>query len=1164
MENFTVLRSYNHAIMNMDDTYLLSDDLLNLQLGSMLSFRSNNQHQTSTIYAASFSMGYMKTPNTFVRQWETCNNVRFHYNYVTRLITIFFNNPSTTTPLPSARFGRYRVGVDGSSTYKVEFHLKSLLDNEIIVEQPDASGNSVTFTMMLQCAGKFWKEFSRTTGAGGKSSSTWERLAESYESSATTTLTNGTSDNYVTQEQGQYRNRSHLGDWTTFQVTFQLDELSHGRARRCYKTFMRRIADQKVVPRGSINPGIKIYVIEPSSLTTAPTPLNQNQRFKRIPDFEAFYTLECFISNHRLHPDNLTDEFYTTLCRLPTLDAIEALKVICFKEDKRVWDPAQALEEWVQTQNYFGGGNRNKHHHSRLHRRRKSSRIVRVYKALVTPTTIQFELPQPEMSNRVIREYKEYADRFLRVQFVEEGLGPLINTGSTRFLISDRLFDRILEVITQGIHIGDRHYEFLAFSSSQLRTHGCWFFCATDDLNCDTIRNWMGTFDNEKVVAKYAARMGQCFSSTHAITKLEPSQIIEKEEVEVENGYERKKYTFSDGVGTIAPDLAEFVATKMNRQRVPSAFQIRLGGAKGVLTVHHDTEPGIIALRPSQIKFKSESLMLEIANTAKFSCAHLNRQLITILSSLGVPDSSFLEIQQELITSVEKMLTDSSEASRVLRETSDGLGIYVSMAKMIEAGLLTRQDPYIKNLLAALRVNRLKEARERARIPVVKGAFLIGVLDETNTLEPDQVFCQFIDGNLDKRVVEGDCLVYRSPSLHPGDVRMLNAVTCPELEHLYNVVVFPAKGERDIPSMCSGGDLDGDCYRLFPQERNITPMDYTAPTPFEVNHVSTAHIQHFFVEFIKSSNLGQIANAHLARADVSPHGVFDWRCIELAELHSEAVDFAKTGKAAKPDPDLLTMPSKKYPDFMEKKDKESYRSEKALGQLYRSIGHIKYREFREKLWDITDGNYYDQRVQAPGMEKYIASARRQKRYYDRELRDLMGRFGVDSEAEIMSGCIIKWLHKKRNERLFEVQYQARKDVVRMKKRWYHEEFKRYFKDNIGPDTTKDLEAKAAAFYYVTYHPKEQRRALDEGRRFDNRYDGELLMSFPWMAQDILCGMVKQQQPSIVENAVYGENNYPTFDEEMITLYDTDVTSYEEKENNYYDTESDYGSEYEIY
>ena len=250
---------------------------------------------------------------------------------------------------------------------------------------------------------------------------------------------------------------------------------------------------------------------------------------------------------------------------------------------------------------------------------------------------------------------------------------------------------------------------------------------------------------------------------------------------------------------------------------------------------------------------------------------------------------------------------------------------------------------------------------------------------------------------------------------------------------------------------------------------------------------------------------------------------------------------------------------------MEKKDKESYQSKKALGQLYRRLRHMKYREYQENLWDATDGNYYDERIQAPGMEKYIASARRQKRYYDQELRDLMGRFGVDSEAEIMSGCIIKWLHKKRNERLFEVQYQARKDVVRMKARWHHEEFKRCFKNSIGTDTTKELEAKAAAFYYVTYHPKEQQRELDEGRRFDNRYDGNVLMSFPWIAQDTLCTMVKRRQTIILNGAVYQGNNYPTFNEEVITLHDPGIPSSitEKNEEDYYNSESDYDSGYEL-
>ncbi|KAI9488695.1 RNA dependent RNA polymerase-domain-containing protein [Zychaea mexicana] len=556
--------------------------------------------------------------------------------------------------------------------------------------------------------------------------------------------------------------------------------------------------------------------------------------------------------------------------------------------------------------------------------------------------------------------------------------------------------------------------------------------------------------------------------------------------------------------------------------------------------------------------------MLEINHTANYSCAHLNRQLISILSSLKVPDSVFLDILDDMVHDVDKMLTDPLQASRILRETADGLGIQHAMAKIVEAGFLQRRDPYIKNLLEAFRVARLKEARKKARIPVIKGVFLMGVLDETNTLQENQIFCKFIDGDYNEQTLTGECLVYRSPSLHPGDVRMLKAVDIPQLRDLCNVVVFPAQGERDIPSMCSGGDLDGDCYsviwdkRLFPPPdyRNIIPMSYTAPKPLTLaDEVTIDHIKEFFVSFIKLSNLGQIANAHLAKADRSPDGVFDFGCIQLAEYHSMAVDFAKTGVPAEPNPSLLTMPNQRYPDFMEKKDKPSYESEKALGKLFRRIGHIKYREYRDTLWDVnTDGVYYDARIQVPGMESYIGEARRLKRYYDRELRDMMGRFGVNSEAEIMSGWIIKWMHKRRNERLFEVQQQARKDMMRMKTRWYHTEFSA--SKNIAMKQ-EDLEAKAAAWYYVAYHPHEQRRQREEGKQFDKRYNthDEELLSFPWVAQSILCELARKRMGISNTNSAY-----PTFAEDVIAMYDPGEPPSDQEDDDY--SESDYGSEYE--
>src|SRR5205085_10981349 len=67
------------------------------------------------------------------------------------------------------------------------------------------------------------------------------------------------------------------------------------------------------------------------------------------------------------------------------------------------------------------------------------------------------------------------------------------------------------------------------------------------------------------------------------------------------------------------------------------------------------------------------------------------------------------------------------------------------------------------------------------------------------------------------KVITGTCVVFRNPCFHPGDIRVVTAVNVKSLDYLVDVLVFPALGYRDLPSQCSGGDLDGDdfTYVLF-------------------------------------------------------------------------------------------------------------------------------------------------------------------------------------------------------------------------------------------------------------------------------------------------------------------------------------------------------------
>jgi len=73
----------------------------------------------------------------------------------------------------------------------------------------------------------------------------------------------------------------------------------------------------------------------------------------------------------------------------------------------------------------------------------------------------------------------------------------------------EKLYQRIETLLNNGVNICGRHYDFLAFSSSQLREHSCWMFAKREGtgVSSETIRAWMGDFQHIHPVAKMAARV---------------------------------------------------------------------------------------------------------------------------------------------------------------------------------------------------------------------------------------------------------------------------------------------------------------------------------------------------------------------------------------------------------------------------------------------------------------------------------------------------------------------------------------------------------------------------------------------------------------------------------------------------------------------------------
>ncbi|XWS17807.1 hypothetical protein CRYUN_Cryun33cG0099700 [Craigia yunnanensis] len=139
----------------------------------------------------------------------------------------------------------------------------------------------------------------------------------------------------------------------------------------------------------------------------------------------------------------------------------------------------------------------------------------------------------------------------------------------------------------------------------------------------------------------------------------------------------------------------------------------------------------------------------------------------------------------------------------------------------------------------------------------------MGVLDELEVIEQGQCFIQvsnpsieicflkhgsrFADTNKIFEVIKGLAVIAKNPCLHPGDIRILEAVDAPGLHHLYDCLVFPQKGERPHTSEASGSDLDGDLYFVTweellipPSKKSWPPIQYDPGEPklllFPVNH----------------------------------------------------------------------------------------------------------------------------------------------------------------------------------------------------------------------------------------------------------------------------------------------------------------------------------------
>ncbi|KAL7159077.1 hypothetical protein ABFS83_01G004700 [Erythranthe nasuta] len=843
-------------------------------------------------------------------------------------------------------------------------------------------------------------------------------------------------------------------------------------------------------------------------------------QYKEGISFKVMFLLNAVMHKGIINQHQISEQLLDMFRRQPEDVNTVALKHMCSYK-RPVYDAFKAVEtvqRWLLKNPKL------------LERPRGMDDIVEVRRLIITPAKAYCLPPEVELSNRVLRHYKAVADRFLRVTFTDEAMstlnknaltyyvGPMVR-GITSSSNPQRttIFKRIKDILHSGFYLCGRKYSFLAFSSNQLRDRSAWFFAEDKDIGVANIKNWMGRFTNRNV-AKCAARMGQCFSSTYATVEV-PSKQVNSKLPDIE----RNDYVFSDGIGMLSADLAMEVAEKLQlTTNLPSAYQIRYAGYKGVVACWPAQSDGFrLSLRESMKKFDSNHTVLEICSWTRFQPGFLNRQIITLLSALEVGDGIFWRMQETMISRLNQMLEDTDTAFDVLTSSCTDQGN--TAAIMLSAGFKPQTESHLRGMLTSIRVAQLGDLRERARIFVPSGRWLMGCLDELGVLEHGQCFIQVSNPSLEDcfvkhgsefsgakkklEVIKGLVAIAKNPCLHPGDVRILEAVDCPGLHHLYDCLIFPQKGERPHTNEASGSDLDGDLYFVTwdenlmpPSKRSWTPMEY-APgevkqLPREVKHTD---IIEFFTKNMVNESLGAICNAHVVHADSSEYGALDEKCIKLAELAAIAVDFPKTGK-------IVTMPAelkpKLYPDFMGKDEFQTYKSSKILGKLYRKIKDSNY-DYEESSGNTSVNIAYDQELEIAGSESFITDAWNCKCSYDGQLTGLLGQYKVNSEEEVVTGHIWsmpKYSSKKQGElkeRLKHAYSTLRKDFRKV-----FESMDAEF-DQLSDDEKNTMfERKASAWYQVTYSESWVKKSKDL-QVVDDEVGKTVMLSFAWIAADYL-------------------------------------------------------------
>jgi hypothetical protein len=313
---------------------------------------------------------------------------------------------------------------------------------------------------------------------------------------------------------------------------------------------------------------------------------------------------------------------------------------------------------------------------------------------------------------------------------------------------------------------------------------------------------------------------------------------------------------------------------------LPSAFQGRLGGAKGMwmLSAEPHTRDQAhldiwIEIAASQLKF--EPVYDDKADNRPYNpyrltfnyhkhsyvngSTDLHISFIPILVDRGVQRDMIANLIVDRLEQERKELMDMLHDPVRLHNwvTKQGaatpaLGVLPWQAALplslpekakllLRTGFFPDQSPYLAKSLNRFVRQKQTWMEEKLRAPLGKATFLFGLADPLGVLQPGEVHVHFSQPFLDEfdrktyRNLGGeDVLIARQPACRRSDIQKMRAVSHPKLSHLVDVIVFPSIGEYPAAGKLQGGDYDGDTFWTCWDPILVMPF-HNAPAPMKAS-----------------------------------------------------------------------------------------------------------------------------------------------------------------------------------------------------------------------------------------------------------------------------------------------------------------------------------------